>query len=418
MVMASRASGSSVRPVTERVLRRLGDLAACSDEPGRITRLYLSPAHRKAADLVAGWMREAGMSPRMDDLANLVGYYPAATADAPVLYLGSHIDTVPNGGAFDGTLGVLSAIEIVTALHEAHRTLPFAIGVLAFGDEEGRFPSTLSGSRLLAGRFDPRILDEKDSDGISRRDALVAFGCDPARLPGEPPSPGEVLGYVEVHIEQGPVLEARGLPVGIVTAINGATRGVIEVKGVAGHAGTVPMSLRQDAFCAAAEMALAIERCAREGADLVATVGRLEIPGGVVNTVPGLSRFTIDVRSPSDEHRQAAIDALTREIQSIAARRRVEVSISLGYEAPAAPCDPRISALLRGAVAVQGVEPLELPSGAGHDAMSFRGIWPIAMLFVRCRGGVSHSPEEYASPGDIDVALRALAGFVERMVDR
>lgn len=417
--MTKGSAGAGVTRGTvsgERVLQRLNELAQCTDEPGRITRLYLSPSHRKAADLVGLWMAEGGMTPRVDAIGNVIARYDAATRDAPVLLLGSHIDSVPNGGAYDGTLGVLTAIEVVTGLYETGQRLPFAIEVVAFGDEEGtRFPSTLGGSRMLAGSFDPKILNEADASGVSRHTALVGFGCDPSRIPADTPRLDKTIGYVEVHIEQGPVLEAKGLPVGVVTAINGATRGTIEVRGVGGHAGTIPMTLRQDAYCAAAEMAIAIERRALQEPDLVATVGRVEVPGGVVNSVPGIVRFTLDVRSPSDERRLAAVKDLTQELNAIAARRRVELAISLGYEAPAAPCAPRLSELLSEAVREEGVAPFDLPSGAGHDAMSFRGKIPIAMLFVRCRGGVSHSPAEFASADDIAVATRTLAAFVRRL---
>jgi len=412
------ASAPDDHSIGQRIASRLDRLASLSDEPGRITRLYLSPAHRKAADLVAGWMADCGMSPRLDAVGNVVGRYQAAANDAPVLVIGSHIDTVIDAGRFDGNLGVVTAIEVVERLHRAGKRLPFIIEIVAFGDEEGsRFPSTLGGSRLLAGSFDARILDEKDADGITRRDALAAFGCPPARIENDAQRRERVLGYVEVHIEQGPVLEARNLAVGVVTAINGATRGTIEVRGVGGHAGTIPMHLRQDAVCAAAEMALAIERRAASEADLVATVGRIDIPGGVVNSVPGAANFTIDLRSPSDERRERAVADIQAEFEAIAARRRVEVSVKLGYEAPATPCDERLSGLFAQAVADHGIEVLRLPSGAGHDAMSFRGKWPIAMLFVRCRGGVSHSPAEHASVEDIDVGARVLARFLDRLAD-
>ncbi len=397
-----------------RISSRLDDLAALTDEPGRITRIYLSPAHRKAADLVAEWMTGAGMAPRIDAIGNVVGRYSAATCDAPVLLIGSHIDTVIDAGKYDGNLGVVSAIEVVSQLHRAGKRLPFAIEVVAFGDEEGsRFPSTLGGSRLIADSFDKRLLDEADLNGITRRDALRAFGCDPGRIDDDARREEEVLGYVEVHIEQGPVLEARNLAVGVVTAINGATRGTIDVRGVGGHAGTIPMQLRRDAFCAAAEMALAIERRASSESDLVATVGRIEIPGGVVNSVPGSARFTLDVRSPSDANRERAVADIRAEIDAIAARRRVEITVALGYQAPAAPCDDHLSGLFAQAVTEHGIEVLRLPSGAGHDAMSFRGTWPIAMLFVRCRAGISHSPAEHATDEDIDAGARVLARFLD-----
>lgn len=406
----------SDHPLGRRIARRLDELAALTDEPGRITRLYLSPAHRTAADLVAGWMADAGMAPRIDAVGSVVGRYAAATAGAPVLVIGSHIDTVIDAGKFDGNLGVVTAIEVVDQLHRAGRRLPFTVEIVAFGDEEGsRFPSTLGGSRLLAGRFDKAILDETDADGISRRAALVAFGCDPGRIDQDAQRAEPVLGYVEVHIEQGPVLEASGLAVGVVTAINGATRGTIEVRGVGGHAGTIPMHLRRDAVCATAEMALAIERRAASEPDLVATVGRIDVPGGVVNSVPGLARFTLDVRSSSDERRASAVADIRAHIEEIAGRRGVEVSVTLGYQAPAAPCDERLAGLIAAAVAAHGIEVHRLPSGAGHDAMSFSGTWPMAMLFVRCRGGVSHSPAEHASPEDIDTAARVLARFIDEL---
>ncbi len=404
--------------VGRRIARRLDDLAALTDEPGRITRLYLSPAHRRATDLVAGWMSDAGMSARIDAVGNVVGRYEAGTPGAPVLLIGSHIDTVIDAGKFDGNLGVVTAIEVVAHLHRAGKRLPFAIEVIAFGDEEGsRFPSTLGGSRLLAGSFDKQILDEADEGGLTRRDALVSFGCDPSRIDDDAKRSEQVLGYVEVHIEQGPVLEARNLQVGVVTAINGATRGTIDVRGVGGHAGTIPMHLRRDAFCAAAEMALAVERRASREPDLVATVGRIEIPGGVVNSVPGSARFTLDVRSPSDERREQAVADIRAEIEAIAARRRVDVAVALGYQAPAAPCDERLSGLFSEAVTDHGLEVLRLPSGAGHDAMSFRGKWPIAMLFVRCRGGVSHSPAEHAAEDDIAAGARVLARFLDHLAN-
>ncbi len=397
-------------------MRRLKALAECSDEPNGITRPYLGPAHRKAVDLIGTWMTDGGMSPRIDAIGNVIGRYTGIGRDAPLLLIGSHIDSVPNAGMFDGTLGVVTAIEAVSHCHAAGKRFPFAIEVAAFGDEEGsRYPSTLGGSRLLAGIFDDAILDEADARGMTRRASLAAFGCDPKSVAADGHRSERMLGYIEVHIEQGPVLESKGLAVGVVSSINGASRGMVEVRGEGGHAGTIPMRWRQDALCAAAEMILAVERRAQAEEDLVATVGHIEVPGGAVNSVSGLARFTIDVRSPSDHRRQAAIEDLTGELQAVAARRRVAIAMSFGYQAPATPCDARLSNLLADAVRSQGVSPMRLPSGAGHDAMSFRDRAPIAMLFVRCRGGVSHSPLEFASVADIDTAARTLIDFLERL---
>jgi allantoate deiminase len=395
---------------------RLVELAAVSDDPGRLTRLYLGPAHRKAADLVANWMRDAGMNVRIDAAGNVVGRYRARDTGPLTLMLGSHIDTVRDAGRFDGALGVVTAIEVVRAAFKSGKRFPFAIEVIAFGDEEGvRFASTLSGAKALAGRFDLRALDEIGEDGLSRRQALLAFGCDPLRLPEEALSPDRALGYVEVHIEQGPVLEQEGLPVGIVTAIDGVTRGTVEVDGVAGHAGTVPMPMRKDALAAAAEMLIAIEARAVARSNLVATVGKMDVPGSAANTIPGRARFTLDVRSPLDEERTSAVADIEQTIAAIAQRRGVTARLSVGHQVAAALCDDRLSDRLAGAVEALGIAPRRLPSGAGHDAMAFDRVIPFAMLFVRCRGGVSHNPAEFASPDDIDIAARVLSAFLDRI---
>ena len=398
----------------ETIVNRIESLAVLSDEPGKLTRLYLGPAHRLAATQVAAWMHAAGMTVRLDSVATVVGRYEGEAPDMPALLLGSHIDTVRNAGRFDGTLGVLAAIAVVEKLHADGRRLPFAIEVVAFGDEEGvRYPGTLTGSRALAGRFDPQVLDEVDRDGISRREALMAFGCDVSQIAAEARDAGRILGYLEVHIEQGPVLENENLPVAVVAAISGATRGTVTVAGVGGHAGTVPMELRRDALVAAAEMVIAVERMAASAADLVATVGMFDIPDGAVNAVPGVAVFSIDVRSPSDATRKNALSMLQREFEAIARRRSVELKIDLSYDAPAAVCDPRLTAALSTAITRSGVELRHLPSGAGHDAMAFKDKFPFAMLFVRCRGGVSHDPAEFAALDDIDIAANVLVDCIQ-----
>ena len=400
----------------EAIANRLVELAKVSDERNNLTRLYLSPAHRTAADLVAKWMREAGMTTRIDALGSVVGRYRARDSGPLTLMLGSHIDTVRDAGRFDGALGVVTAIEVVRQAFKSGKRYPFAIEVVAFGDEEGvRFASTLGGSKALAGRFDFKALDEVGDDGVTRRQALRAFGTDPSRLSEEALSPAQSLGYVEVHIEQGPVLENEGLPVGVVTAIDGVTRATIEVEGVAGHAGTVPMPMRKDALAAAAEMLVAIEERARRQSNLVATVGRMEVPGSAANTIPGRVRFTLDMRSPLDQERINAVGDVKAAIAAIAQRRGMAANFKIGHEVGAAVCDARLSDQLALAVESLGIKPRLLPSGAGHDAMAFDKIIPFAMLFVRCRGGVSHNPAEFASPDDIDVAARALSLFLDRI---
>ena len=400
----------------EPISSRLIELAALSDEPGRLTRLYIGPAHRRATDLVAYWMRDAGMSVRIDPLASVVGRYEAGDGGTHTLMLGSHIDSVRNAGRFDGPLGVVTAIEVVKAAFKSGKRFPFAIEVIAFGDEEGaRFASTLGGSRALAGTFDERTLDELDENNISRREALTVFGCDPSRLSAEKRSPEQSIGYVEVHIEQGPVLEKEGLPLGVVTAIDGVTRGTVEVNGVAGHAGTVPMPMRKDALAAAAEMLLAVEERARARPNLVATVGQLEVPRSAPNTIPGRVRFTLDIRSPSDPEREKAVEDIKATLAAIAERRGVTQRFTPGHQAPAAHCDERLSDQLAAAALACGATPRRMPSGAGHDAMAFDKIIPFAMLFVRCRAGVSHNPDEFASPADIDIAARVLSTFLDRI---
>jgi allantoate deiminase len=326
---------------------------------------------------------------------------------------------VRNAGMFDGTLGVITAIEVVKAAFKAGKRFPFAVEVIAFGDEEGvRFASTLGSAKALAGRFDMKALDDVGDDGVSRRQALIAFGCDPSRIAEEALSPDRALGYVEVHIEQGPVLEKEGLAVGIVTAIDGITRATVEVEGVAGHAGTVPMPMRHDALAAAAEMLSAVEARAASRSNLVATVGKMDVPGSAANVIPGKARFTLDIRSPSDQERISAVNDIKQTIAAIAQRRGVTAKFSVGHEVAAALCDVALSDRLAAAVEALGVAPRRLPSGAGHDAMAFDRLIPFAMLFVRCRGGVSHNPAEFASPADIDVAARVLSTFLDRIASR
>ncbi len=415
---APQASKTTKRPAADgalgrAIMARIDELARVSSDGNGLTRIYLTPAHRTAADLVMRWMREAGMSARIDATGSVVGRYEGLTTDAPALLLGSHIDTVRNAGKFDGNLGVITAIALVDRLNAAKTRLPYAIEVIAFGDEEGvRFTSTLGGSRALAGAFDPAILEERDSDGVSRREALIGFGCDPHKIAAEAREPKRTLGYVEVHIEQGPVLEAEKQPLAVVTAINGASRGSVTVTGRSGHAGTVPMTMRQDALLATAEMALAVEARAKQDADLVATVGRVEISNAATNTVPGEVRFTLDIRSPSDTKRKAALADIKAEIKAIAARRLVKTQIAITYDAPAATCDGALSDSVADAISAEGLSPRRMPSGAGHDAMAFRGRSPFTMLFVRCKGGVSHHPDEFASTDDIDKAARVLERFL------
>jgi allantoate deiminase len=401
------------------IVARLDELATISDEPGKITRLTLSPSHRRAVDLTKQWMGEAGMTTRLDPLGTLIGDYPGAVAGAPHLLIGSHLDSVRDAGRYDGTLGVVAAIEIVRHLHRSGRRLPFGITVLAFGDEEGvRFLSTLTGSRAVAGQFDPKILDERDEDGISRREALRDFGC-PEGDASTVWQGQNALGFLEMHIEQGPVLEAENRPLGIVTAIQGVTRGSCRVTGKAGHAGTTPMALRQDALAAASAMILAIEGIAQETTGLVATVGQLRVPGGAVNTIPGQVEFSLDFRSESDTLRHEAGLRIQAAIAEIARSRRVGAKLTLGYEAQAAQCDGGMRQVMAEAAEATMDKPVRLlSSGAGHDAMSFRGRIPFGMMFVRSRDGLSHHPDEFSSEADIGLAAATLFRTVMALAER
>lgn len=397
-----------------RAMARLDALSAITDEPGRLTRFYLSPAHRRAVEAVGAMMQDAGCDQVfMDDMGTVIGRYEGTTPGLPALVIGSHIDTVRDAGSYDGTLGVVAGIGIVESLRTVDLRLPFAVEVMAFGDEENvRFPTNLSSSRAVAGTMTPGTLDAHDEDGISVREALVAFGCDPERASAAARRREDVLAYVEIHIEQGPVLEAKNLPVGVVTAINGASRRRVTVEGEAGHAGTVPMSMRRDALACAAEIVGAVERLGAVDAHTVATVGRLVVHPNAVNVVPGRVGFTLDMRGPADDVREKMVEVIETAARAVAARRGLELTVEPFYDAPACPCDERIVTGFERAIHRLGITPYALPSGAGHDAMAMAALCPVGMLFVRCKGGISHNPAESVTEEDVDVALRVLFEFV------
>ena len=399
------------------ILERSEVLGAITEDPPRVTRTYLTPQHRHAGETIAAWMREAGMQVRWDAFANVVGRYEGATPDAPVVMTGSHMDSVRNAGKYDGLFGILSPIACVADLNARSVRLPFAIEVVAFGDEEGvRFGVTLIGSKAMAGNFDPAWLGRADAAGVTLRDALVRFGGDPEGLAGLDRRGGRVIAFVESHIEQGPVLLNAGLALGVVTSIAGASRIRCTVAGLAGHAGTVPMDARQDALAAASEMVLAVERHCTENPGLVGTVGRLTVLPGAVNVIPQDVEFTIDLRSGVDATRLAALEALRGACQAIAARRRVSLGFEPFFELRAAPCGPRLQELLAGAIEAEGQALTHLPSGAGHDAMEFPPVCPTAMLFVRCgNGGISHHPSETMTAADAELATSVLLRFFERL---
>jgi allantoate deiminase len=397
-----------------RIMQRCEALARHSELAGGLTRVFLSPEARAATDKVLGWMREAGMQAKLDTIGNAAGRYEGERAGLPCLMLGSHLDTVRDAGKYDGMLGVITAIECVHALNAAGKRLPFAIEVIGFGDEEGvRFGTTLLGSRALAGTLDPKVLQMKDSTGKAMADALRQFGLEPSRIPQVARKKGDVLAYAELHIEQGPVLEAEGLPVGVVTAINGFSRLRVTLQGVAGHAGTVPMGLRRDALAAAAECVLAVEWIAKQHAELVGTVGRIEAKPGAINVIPGEVAFSVDVRAPQDPLRNEAVAAIRSQIEQVSKNRKIRCEIETLQEFGVSACAPWLMAQMDRAVARRGFRVRRLPSGAGHDGMALRAITDICMLFVRCKGGISHSPLESITAEDARAGATVLLDFIE-----
>ncbi|HXI08804.1 MAG: allantoate amidohydrolase [Bradyrhizobium sp.] len=399
----------------EAIVRRIGELAAISETPENLTRLFLTPQHRAAAELLLLWMRDAGMTAHLDAIGNVCGRYEGDRPGLPCLVLGSHYDTVRDAGKWDGPLGVITAIACVADLHRRGKRLPFAVEVVGFADEEGvRFASTLLGSRAVAGTFDERALNGRDKAGVSMREALVAFGLDPQHIGTAARATRTLLAYVELHIEQGPVLEQNNLPVGVVTAIAGATRLAARLTGMAGHAGTVPMAMRRDALTGAAECIVAIEDyCRTDGAGLVGTVGYISAAPGGTNVIPGQVSFTIDMRAPTDMHRKRAVAEIIRRIEAIAKRRSLQLQLDITHENRTASCAPWLQAQIADAVKAERYDVFELPSGAGHDGMAMIDVTDVGMIFVRCRGGLSHHPDEHVDTADADAGARVLLRLVE-----
>ena len=391
------------------------DLAQHTETPGMLTRTYLTPAHHGAAAQLAEWMCAAGMNVRRDMAGNVIGRYEGQTPNAPALLTGSHFDTVRNGGKYDGTLGILLPIACIQQWHAQGKRFPFAIEVIGFAEEEGvRFKATLLGSRAAAGTFDMAVLDNQDEDGHTMREVMAASGLHAVGLAKAAYDPATVLGFVEVHIEQGPVLLNENLPLGVVTAISGASRFMVEVEGLAGHAGTVPMAMRRDAAMAAAEIGLYIERRCQRTPGLVGTVGQFSVPQGAANVVPGKAVFSIDIRAGDDAVRQRAVADVLAEIDRVGQRRNVAIAARQTHEAASVPCAPWLQAQLAAALERCGLPLRHLPSGAGHDAMAMAAIADVAMLFVRCgNGGISHHPDEIMTAEDAALAAQVFGNFVE-----
>jgi len=418
--MNVEAAGRQTSPLGDEIVGRINRLGAISETSGNLTRIFLTPEHRAAADLIMNWMVEAGMRADLDAVGNVCGRYEGERPGLPCLMLGSHYDTVRDAGKWDGPLGLITAISCVADLNRRGRRLPFAIEVTGFADEEGvRFASTLLGSRAVAGTFNESVLGSRDKSGLSMREAIIQFGLDPDHIGAAARIRGELLAYIELHIEQGPVLEARNFPVGVVTAIAGATRLAARLTGMAGHAGTVPMALRRDALAGAAECISKIEElCRTDEGGLVGTVGYIHATPGATNVIPGQAHFTIDLRAPTDTHRTRAVTDIVRQIEAIAKRRKLELQLDVTHENRTVPCAPWLKAQVAEAVVAEGYPVFELSSGAGHDGMAMVDIADVGMIFVRCRGGISHHPDEHVDVADADAGARVLLRLIENFRTR
>jgi beta-ureidopropionase / N-carbamoyl-L-amino-acid hydrolase len=402
-------------PIGAQVISMAEELAEFSESDDQLTCTYLTATHRATAAQIRDYMLAVGLDVSVDAVGNVIGTLAGSDPAARRLLTGSHYDTVIDAGKHDGRLGILLPIAIAGALRRAGTRLPIALEIVAFAEEEGvRFKSTFLGSRALAGQFDLALLDALDAEGISMRSALELVGLDPAAIGGIARDPAQLLGFVEVHIEQGPVLLDAGLAVGVVTSIAGSQRSMLTITGVAGHSGTVPMTLRHDAATGAAEVVLAVERRCSGVPGLVGTVGRLEVPNGAMNVIPGRCELSLDVRSDDDAVRAAASADLATSIAQIATRRGLHVEQRMVLEVAAVACSPSLQQALAASVQrVTGMPARHLPSGAGHDAMMMATVTPMGMLFVRCgNGGISHHPDETLSAADAEIAGEVFKDFL------
>lgn len=398
------------------LIDRLDEAAQCSEPGPGVTRLFCSPEHRAVLPLISRWMEQAGLTPQLDAAGNLVGRCPRAQAGEKTFIMGSHQDSVIEGGKYDGMLGVALPLLALEALKREGITLPYGVEVVAFGDEEGvRFPTTLVGSKALAGNVTPDQLDAQDAEGISLQDALITLGGSPADIPNIARDPSNTLGFLEIHIEQGPVLEQRNHAVGIVTALTGIERHRVTLSGKAGHAGTTPMDMRHDALVGAAEMVLAIDSVLQGTDNLVGVVGKLDVHPNAVNVIPAQVTFTIELRSPETTIRQRGREAVTAALMEVATRRNLAIDMENTYSADAVACADWMMASLEQACAQAGQPAERLFSGAGHDGLAMRALTDIGMLFVRCKDGLSHHPNEAISAEDGEAATRVVMAFLQQL---
>lgn len=407
---------NSAEVLARQVMHRIDELSAISETPGILTRRYLTAEHRRANELVGHWMSGAGMDTWQDAAGNIIGRYDSAQGNAPALIIGSHLDTVVNAGKFDGMLGVLCGVACVQALFQTGRRLTYPIEVIGFADEEGvRFGTTYLGSRAVTGQLDPSTFEQTDAAGISFRQALIDFGLEADQIGQAARHADDVLAFLELHIEQGPVLEALGRPAGAVTAINGQTRLSVTITGEAGHAGTVPMGLRRDALAVAAEGVLAVERECDGNDDVVGTVGILRVTPGAINVIPGEANFTVDIRAKDDVDRRIVVAEVSRAVQEAAEQRNCFAQISVLHEAVSAPCAERMIKIIERAIATVGFEPCRMPSGAGHDAAAMAELCNVGMIFLRSERGISHNPAERTSEEDVTAGINIMMKVLDEM---
>lgn len=408
---------SVYRQAAAEILLQCEQLATLTQTPGKVDRRYLTPEHKQCNALVAQWMQQAGLQTEQDQAGNICGVLPGSVPGAGTFLIGSHLDTVPDAGKYDGILGVLLPIAALKLLNTKQERFPFDIKIIGFADEEGsRFGTTLLGSRAIAGSWNPQWFGLKDSDGIPLEEALRTFGCDPAQIESCSHAQEKLLGYLEVHIEQGPVLEAAGLPLGIVSSIAGARRFLINIDGQAGHAGTVPMALRSDALVATAKAILLIEQAALKHG-VVATVGRINCTPGAANVIPGYCQISLDIRSGDDALRDVALEDILTGLRALDGNG-IKLVWKEIHSARAVPCKDWIQDLLQVVIEELDLQPLRLLSGAGHDAMCIADICDAGMLFVRCEGGISHNPAEAITQDDTAITVDAFCRVLLQLKQR
>ncbi len=401
-----------------RILEKINQLASISEDENCITRTFGTEKFMEGADKVLEWMKAAGLNSRIDNIGNVRGKLLCNNPSAKTFVIASHIDTVVNAGKFDGPLGVIMGLDLIEHLRQSKITLPFHIELIAFSDEEGvRFHTTYLGSKVIAGSFEKDLLEKKDSAGITLEKAIVNIGGDINKLFDDAIEEKDWLGYFEIHIEQGPVLYEKNIPVAVVDSISAQRRVEIILKGVAGHAGTVPMSMRNDALTCAAEFILMVERLAVEN-DLVATVGRLNIAHPATNVIPGEVVFSLDLRSANEDILSSCYHTIKKNCDAICAGRNIGIEWKLVQETKSTSCDQSMKELLVRAIRGAGYEPLLLASGAGHDAVAISKVSPVAMLFVRCFKGISHNPGENVELDDIAQAIGVCNNFISQLINQ